>query len=92
MNKAQLIEQMAKISKLPKSTCKECLEAFIATVGSALKSNQTVVLTKFGTFRVTNRKSRVGINPITRLKMDIAAKKVALFRPGKDLKSLVETE
>lgn len=90
MNKAQLIEQMAKISKLPKSTCKECLEAFITTVGSALKSNQTVVLTRFGTFCVKNRKSRVGVNPITRLKMAIAAKKVPKFTPGKDLKDLIE--
>jgi len=92
MNKAQLIEQMAKISKLPKSTCKECLEAFITTVGSALKANQTVVLTRFGTFCVKNRKSRVGVNPVTRLKMDISAKKVAKFKAGKDLKDLVEIE
>ncbi len=90
MNKAKLVEQMAKISKLPKSTCKECLEAFITTVGNALKQNKPVVLTGFGTFSVIKRKSRVGINPATGKKMTIAAKKVPKFKPGKALKTIVK--
>jgi len=90
MNKAKLVEHMAKITKLPKSTCKDCLEAFIATVGAALKQNKPVVLTGFGTFSVMKRKSRVGINPATRKKMTIPAKKVPKFKAGKALKQLVK--
>ncbi|NRB21148.1 HU family DNA-binding protein [Candidatus Dependentiae bacterium] len=89
MNKAKLVEQMAKLTKLPKSTCKDCLEAFISTVSGALKQNKTVVLTGFGTFTVMKRKSRVGVNPATGKKMQIAAKKVPKFRPGKALRTMV---
>ncbi len=89
MNKAMLVESMAKITKLPKTTCKECLEAFVSTVGTALKHNKAVVLTGFGTFAVFKRKSRVGINPATGQKMQIPSKKVPKFRPGKALRGLV---
>ena len=88
MNKAKLVEQMAKLTKLPKSTCKDCLEAFISTVSGALKQNKTVVLTGFGTFTVMKRKSRVGVNPATGKKMQIAAKKGPKFRPGKALRTM----
>lgn len=89
MNKAKLIEQMAKASKLPKSTCRECLEAFIASTSAALKSGKQVVLTGFGTFSVMKRKARVGINPATGKKMQIPAKRVPKFKPGKGLKEKV---
>ena len=90
MNKAKLVEQMAKGSKLPKSTCKDCLEAFISAVGGALKQGKPVVLTGFGTFSVIKRKSRTGINPATGKKMTIPAKKVPKFKAGKALKSIVK--
>lgn len=89
MNKAMIIESMAKLTKMPKSSCKSALEAFITTVGNALKQNKPVVLTGFGTFAVMKRKSRVGVNPATGRKMQIPAKKVPKFKPGKALKSLV---
>ena len=89
MNKAKLVEQMAKISKLPKSACKECLEAFITTVVGALKQSKSVVLTGFGTFSVMKRKSRTGVNPSTGSKMVIPAKKVPKFKAGKALKEVV---
>ena len=90
MNKAKLIESMAKATKLPKSTCKECLEAFIHSVGGALKGGKDIVLTNFGTFSVMKRKSRVGINPATGKKMQIPAKKVPKFKAGKALKSMIK--
>jgi len=90
MNKAKLVEHMAKITKLPKSTCKDCLEAFIATIGAALKQNKPVVLTGFGTFSVMRRKARRGINPATGKPMAIPAKKVPKFKAGKALKQLVK--
>lgn len=89
MNKAQLIEEMAKTSGLPKSTCKEALESFITTVKKSLKSGKSVVLTGFGTFSVMKRKKRTGINPATGKKMEIKAKKVAKFKPGKGLRDMV---
>ena len=90
MNKAKLVEQMAKTTKLPKSTCKDCVEAFITIVGNALKQGKQVVLTGFGTFSVMKRKSRTGMNPVTKKKMTIPAKKVPKFKAGKGLKGMVE--
>lgn len=90
MNKAKLIEQMAKATKLSKSTCKECLEALITTVSNTLRQGKRVVLTGFGTFSVMQRKARTGINPASGKKMTIPAKKVPKFKPGKALKELVK--
>ena len=90
MNKAKLVESMAKLTKMSKSHCKDALEAFISSVGSALRKNEDVVLTGFGTFTVMKRKSRVGVNPATGKKMQIPAKKVPKFRVGKALKSIVK--
>jgi DNA-binding protein HU-beta len=89
MNKAKLIELMAKTTKMSKSVCKDALESFIHEVSRALKKGEDVVLTGFGTFSVMQRKSRTGINPATGKKMTIPAKKVAKFKPGKALKSSV---
>ena len=89
MNKAELVERMAKSTKLPKSTCKDCLEAFISSVGTALRKDTPVVLTGFGTFKVMRRKSRIGVNPATGKKMTIPARKVPKFSPGKALKDMV---
>jgi len=89
MNKAKLIEGMAKSTKLPKSTCKECLEAFMSIATDTLKKGKTVVLTGFGTFSVMRRKSRTGINPATRKKMTIPARKAPKFKAGKALKDAI---
>jgi len=89
MNKANLVEQMAKMTKLPKSACKSCLEAFIKTIGTSLKQRKPVVLTGFGTFTVIKRKSRIGVNPATGSKMTIPAKAVPKFKPGKALKDTI---
>lgn len=89
MNKAELIENMSKVSKLSRIHCKAALEAFVTCVSNALKQNKAVSLTGFGTFVIMKRKSRVGVNPATGKKMQIPAKNVPKFKPGKLLKSLV---
>lgn len=90
MNKAALIDQMAKDTKLPKTACKEALESFIKTVEKSLKKNKSVVLTGFGTFSTMKRKARMGINPATGKKMNIPAKRVPKFKPGKNLKDMIK--
>ncbi len=89
MNKAELIEQMAKDTKLPKTSCKSALESFIKSVEKSLKKSGSVVLTGFGTFTVMKRQERTGINPATGKKMKIPARKVPKFKAGKRLKELV---
>ena len=89
MNKAALIEQIAKDTKMPKSACKNMLESFVRSVEASLRKGKSVVLTGFGTFSVMNRKERMGINPATGKQMKIASKRVPKFRAGKKLKDLV---
>ena len=89
MNKAELIEHMAKSTKLSKAACNSAVESFVDAVEATLKKGKDVVLTGFGTFTVIKRKARVGINPATGNKMTIPAKRVPKFKPGKQLKDVV---
>ena len=90
MNKAALIEFMAKSTKLSKTACKDALEAAIKGIEGSLKKNKSVILIGFGTFSVMKRKARVGINPATGKKMQIPNKKVPKFKAGKKLKDVVK--
>jgi DNA-binding protein HU-beta len=89
MNKASLIDQMAKDTKLPKTACKNALESFIKSIEGSLKKGKSVVITGFGTYSVMKRKARVGVNPATGKKMQIPARRVPKFKPGKKLRDLV---
>ncbi len=89
MNKAELIDMMASITKQSKTDCKKALEAFVEAVSRSLKKGKPVVLTNFGTFTVFKRKKRMGVNPATGKKMEIAAKSVPKFKAGKKLRSVV---
>ena len=85
MNKAQLIDAIAEKAGLSKADSKKALEAFVATIGESLKKDEKVALVGFGTFSVTERAGRVGINPATKKPIQIPAKKVAKFRAGSEL-------
>ena len=89
MNKTELVERLASKTDESKATCKNCLEAFLDIIGEELKRGNDIVLTGFGTFSVTQRKARTGINPATGKKIQIAAKKVPKFKAGKVLKEMV---
>jgi DNA-binding protein HU-beta len=89
MNKMELVELMATTSELAKSTCKSALDSFITSVENTLKKNKTVVITGFGTFSTLKRKARTGVNPATGKKMQIPAKRVPRFKPGKNFKDIV---
>ena len=89
MNKATLIERISNDTKLPKTECKDVVESFIRTIEKALRKNESVVLTGFGSYGVIKRKARTGINPSTGKKMNIPARKVPKFKAGKRLRELV---
>ncbi|MDO4165462.1 MAG: HU family DNA-binding protein [Bacteroides sp.] len=85
MNKAELISAMAAESGLTKVDCQKALDAFIASVTKTLKEGGKVSLVGFGTFAVTERAERSGINPATKERIVIPAKKTPKFRPGSEL-------
>lgn len=90
MNKFQLITAMAEESGLTKADTKKALDAFMASVSKALKEDGRVSLVGFGTFTVSERAERTGINPSTKQKITIPAKKVVKFKAGAELADAVE--
>jgi len=89
MNKAQLIDEVAKVT-CSKKEAELAVGAALAVIQKALKNGDTVTLVGFGTFGVSKRKARTGRNPQTGEVIKIAAKKVPVFKAGKGLKDAVK--
>ena len=89
MNRAELVEQVAKATGHPKSEVTRTLGALIHTVTGALAKGDKVTLVGFGTFERRNRNARTGRNPRTLAPLRIAAARVPAFRAGKELKDIV---
>lgn len=85
MNKTELIDKIAEGAGLTKADAKKALEATTAAIKDALVAGDKVALIGFGTFSVNERPAREGINPATKQKITIAAKKVAKFKAGAEL-------
>jgi len=89
MNKAELINAMAEESGLSKADSKKALDGFIKSVSEALKSGDKVSLIGFGSFSISEKGERTGINPATKQQITIAAKKVVKFKAGAELAEMV---
>ncbi|MEZ4742484.1 MAG: HU family DNA-binding protein [Bdellovibrionota bacterium] len=89
MNKAELVEAITGLTNHKKSETEKHLDAFIEVVTESLKKNEAVKLVGFGTFDVSDRKARVGRNPQTGEEIQIPARRVPVFRPGKELKDTI---
>lgn len=89
MNRAELIEEVAKVTSTKKEA-DEAISAMLAAIKKALKKGESVTLVGFGTFSVSKRKARKGRNPQTGEVIKIAAKKVPVFKAGKGLKDAVK--
>jgi len=89
MNKTGLIEAVSKQSNLSRSESKLCIEVILAELTSAITSGEGVEVRGFGGFYRRHRKERLGINPRTGKKTEVAAKFVPFFKPGKFLKDAV---
>lgn len=85
MNKAELISKISEDTGTTKSQVNEMLDSFADAVIKTLKGGGKVTLVGFGTFTVSKRKARNGRNPKTGEIIKIKAKKVARFKPGKEL-------
>jgi len=89
MNKAELIDAIASEAKISKADAGRALDGFINATSKALKKGDRVALVGFGSFGVAKRAARVGRNPQTGKEIKIAAKKVAKFKAGAELKKIV---
>jgi nucleoid DNA-binding protein len=89
MNKGDLINEVAKVVSTKKEA-QAAVDCVVSSITKALKKNDTVSLVGFGTFKVGQRKARKGRNPQTGAVIDIKAKKVPKFSPGKALQDAVQ--
>ena len=89
MNRAELVEQVAKATGQPKSEITRTLSAMLYSVTGALAKGDKVTVVGFGTFERRMRKARTGRNPRTLAPLKIAAARVPAFRAGKELKDIV---
>ena len=85
MNKTELVNAVAAEAGLSKADAKKALDATLNAITNALKEDDKVALLGFGTFAVSERKGRTGVNPATGAKIEIAAKKVVKFKPCYEL-------
>lgn len=85
MNKGDLINKIADNANLTKAQATEALNTVLDAVGAALKDGDKVTLVGFGTFSVSHREARSGRNPRTGENIEIPAKNVVKFKPGKEL-------
>ena len=90
MNKTELVAAMAEKTELSKKDAEAALKAFTDVVSEELKKGEKIQLVGFGTFEVSERAARQGVNPATGEKIQIAASKAPKFKPAKALKEAVK--
>ena len=89
MKKIDLIEAVAKEVKITRSEAKQSVEIILEEISLAIVSGKGVEVRGFGGFQKRHRKGRMGINPKTGEKTQVAEKFVPFFKPGKQLKEAV---
>jgi DNA-binding protein HU-beta len=90
LNKEKLIVHVAEKTGLTKAQAKKAVEEVFDTISDFLSKGEKFQYIGFGSFSVRKRAARMGINPITKEKMKIKAKKVPYFTPGKKLAERVK--
>ncbi len=91
MTKAELVEEVARVSELTKKHSEIIVNTVFDSIVDALRKDEKIELRGFGSFRIRQRRSRQGRNPKTGDKVDVPAKRIPYFKPGKELKVLINT-
>lgn len=92
MTKAELVEEVSRISDLTKKHSEVIVETVFQTIIDALQRGEKIELRGFGSFRLRKREPRRGRNPKTGDRVDVPPKRVPYFKPGKELKDLLNRE
>ena len=89
MTKGDLLEQGASEAEMTKKDAEQLVEIIFDSIIGALNKGDKIELRGFGSFRVRQRDARKGRNPKTGTAVNIPAKRVAYFKPGKELKEVI---
>src|SRR5438067_13664129 len=89
MTKPELVDEVARVVQLTKKQAETIVNIVFDSIVDSLRSGQKIELRGFGSFRLRSRKSRTGRNPKTGEKVEVPSKKIPYFKPGKELKELI---
>jgi integration host factor subunit beta len=89
MTKAELVDEVSRSSELTRKHTEVIVDAVFSSIVDALQKGDKIELRGFGSFRVRRRDSRKGRNPKTGAGVVVPAKKVPHFKPGKELRELI---
>lgn len=89
MTKADLVEKVSREAEMTKKDAEQLVEIVFDSIVGSLNKGEKIELRGFGSFRVRERNARKGRNPKTGEAVSIPAKRVAYFKPGKELKELI---
>lgn len=89
MTKADLVEEVVRVSGLSKKHAEIVVNTVFASIVEALETDEKIELRGFGSFRVRRRRSRQGRNPKTGDQVSVPEKRIPYFKPGKELKELI---
>jgi integration host factor subunit beta len=91
MTKADLVEEVVQVSGLSKKDAEIIVNSVFTSITEALHRDEKIELRGFGSFRVRRRRSRQGRNPKTGDQVSVPEKRIPYFKPGKELKDLINT-
>ena len=86
LTKAELVEEVARVTQLTKKQAEEIVNTVFATIVDSLRSGRKIELRGFGSFRIRSRGARLGRNPKTGERVEVPPKRIPYFKPGKELK------
>src|ERR1700731_974774 len=89
MTKADLVEEVIRITELPRKESEAIVETIFDSIISALQTGDKIEIRGFGSFRTRQRRGRIGRNPKTGAKVDVPLKRIPFFKPSKELKDFV---
>lgn len=92
MTKAALVEEVARVADLTKKHSEIIVDTVFKSIIDALHRGEKIELRGFGSFRLRRREPRKGRNPKTGDRVDVPSKRVPYFKPGKELKELINRE
>lgn len=91
MTKAELVEEVAGMTQLTKKHAEIIVNTVFGSIVDSLKGGSKIELRGFGSFRIRNRGARIGRNPKTGAKVEVPAKRIPYFKPGKELREMLNT-
>jgi integration host factor subunit beta len=89
MTKAHLVEEVSRVTELPRKESEELVETVFESIIKALQSGDKIEIRGFGSFRTRQRRGRIGRNPKTGARVEVPPKRIPFFKPSKELKDYV---